>query len=143
MCVCVCVFIKLHITAQPGPVKLIFQCYSNGSALWGISGVCFIKFHITAQPSPVKLIFQCYSNGSALWGISGVCFIKFHITAQPGPVKLIFQCYSNVCVCVCVRARYHINRSGPNLIIIHLKKQNVVADPARGPLDRRERGNRE
>ena len=36
--VCVCVFIKLHITAQPGPVKLIFQCYSNGSALWGISG---------------------------------------------------------------------------------------------------------
>ena len=35
-CVCVCVFIKLHITAQPGPVKLIFQCYSNGSALWGI-----------------------------------------------------------------------------------------------------------
>ena len=35
--VCVCVFIKLHITAQPGPVKLIFQCYSNGSALWGIS----------------------------------------------------------------------------------------------------------
>ena len=37
--VCVCVFIKLHITAQPGPVKLIFQRYSNGSALWGIS-VC-------------------------------------------------------------------------------------------------------
>ena len=35
---CLCVFIKLHITAQPGPVKLIFQCYSNGSALWGISG---------------------------------------------------------------------------------------------------------
>ena len=24
----------------PGPVKLIFQCYSNGSAQWGISGVC-------------------------------------------------------------------------------------------------------
>ena len=27
-CVCVCVFIKLHITAQPGPGKRIFQCYS-------------------------------------------------------------------------------------------------------------------
>ena len=25
VCVCVCVFIKFHITAQPGPVKLIFQ----------------------------------------------------------------------------------------------------------------------
>ena len=36
---CVCVFSKLHITAQPGPVKLTFQCYSNGSALWGISVV--------------------------------------------------------------------------------------------------------
>ena len=29
----VCVFVKLHVTAQPGPVKPIFQCYSNGSAL--------------------------------------------------------------------------------------------------------------
>ena len=69
-----CVFIKLHITAQPGPVKLIFQCYSNGSALWVIS-VCvcvFIKLHTTAKPGPVKRIFQCYSNGSAQWGIS-VC----------------------------------------------------------------------
>ena len=70
---CMCVFIKLHITAQPGPLKLIFQCYSNGSALWmcGGGGV-FIKLHITAQHGPVKLIFQCYSSGSALWGIS-VC----------------------------------------------------------------------
>ena len=42
MCVCVCVvcvLIKMHITAQPGPVKLVFKCYSNGSAQWGIS-VC-------------------------------------------------------------------------------------------------------
>ena len=33
VCVCIYIFIKLHITAQPGPVKLILQCYSNGSAL--------------------------------------------------------------------------------------------------------------
>ena len=71
----VSVFIKLHITAQPGPVKLIFQCYSMDPP-YGGSVVCvcvcvFIKLHITAQPGPVKLIFQCYSNGSALWGISG------------------------------------------------------------------------
>ena len=44
--VCVCVFIKLHITAQPGPVKLIFQCYSNGSALWCVCVcVCVCVYH--------------------------------------------------------------------------------------------------
>ena len=52
-CVCVCVFIKLHITAQPGPVTLIFQCYSNGSSLWGMCVCVFIKLHMTAQPGPV------------------------------------------------------------------------------------------
>ena len=31
VCVCVCVFIKLHITAQPGTDILIFLCYSNRS----------------------------------------------------------------------------------------------------------------
>ena len=31
-----------------------------------------------------------------------------------------------MCVCVFV---HHINRLGPNLIIIHLEKQNAVADP--------------
>ena len=35
----VCVFIKLHITAQPGPVNLISQCYRNGSTLWGVCGL--------------------------------------------------------------------------------------------------------
>ena len=67
-----------------------------------------------------------------------VCvFIKLHMTAQPGPVKLIFQCYSsNGCVCV-----HHINRSGPNLMIIHLEYQNAVADPVRGLLDRMGKGN--
>lgn len=35
--ICVCFFIEWHISAQPCPVKLIFQCYSNGSPLWGIS----------------------------------------------------------------------------------------------------------
>ena len=50
------VFIKSHIITQPGPVKLIFQCYSNGSALC-VCVCVFIKLHITAQPGPVKLIF--------------------------------------------------------------------------------------
>ena len=38
-----------------------------------------------------------------------------------------------VCVYVCV---HHINRSGLNLMIIHLEKQNAVADPVRDLLDR-------
>ena len=29
LCACVGVFIKLHISAQPGPVILIFQCYTG------------------------------------------------------------------------------------------------------------------
>ena len=29
MCVCVCVFIKLHITAQSGPVILVILCHSH------------------------------------------------------------------------------------------------------------------
>ena len=40
-------------------------------------------------------------------------------------------------MCVCV---HHINRSGPNLMIIHPEKQNAVVDPVRGLLDRREKG---
>ena len=37
--VCVCVFIKLHITTWPGPVMLIFQCYRYGSTLWCVYAV--------------------------------------------------------------------------------------------------------
>ena len=29
VCVCVCVFIKLHITAQSGPVILVILCHSH------------------------------------------------------------------------------------------------------------------
>ena len=64
---CVCVFIKLHITAQPGPVKLIFQCYSNGSALWGISGGCvcvlpstYSGYAGTCNPQLVSVIWCIY-----------------------------------------------------------------------------------
>ena len=32
---CVFVYIKLHITTQPGPDILIFLCHSNISSLWG------------------------------------------------------------------------------------------------------------
>ena len=29
VCVCVCVFIKLHITTQSGPVILVILCHSH------------------------------------------------------------------------------------------------------------------
>ena len=48
VCICACVIIKLHITAQPGLVKLIFQCYSIGSALWGMCVCCLLY----TSPSP-------------------------------------------------------------------------------------------
>ena len=43
--------------------------------------------------------------------------------------------WARVCVCV-----HHINRSGPNRMIVHLEKHNAVADPVRGLPDRREKG---
>ena len=59
MCVCVCVFIKLHITAQPGSVKLIFQCYSNGSALWGSVCVCVCVYPFKLGFRVIYLILDC------------------------------------------------------------------------------------
>ena len=54
------VFIKLHITAQSGPVILVILFHS---------GVCvcvcvcvFIKLHITAQSGPVILVILCHSH---------------------------------------------------------------------------------
>lgn len=52
MCVFVCAFITLHITAQPDPVKLIFKYYSMDPC------VRFIELHITAQPDSVILSFS-------------------------------------------------------------------------------------
>ena len=44
----VVVFIKLHITAQPGVVILIFLCYRYGSTLWRISVVVDVLVVIAA-----------------------------------------------------------------------------------------------
>ena len=42
MCVCVCVFIKLHITAQSGPVILVILCHSRWSSQGGINDTCYV-----------------------------------------------------------------------------------------------------
>ena len=59
---CVCVFIKLHITAQSGPVILVIPC------------VCvFIKLHITAQFGPVTLVIICHTH--CQWYLLCVCVV--------------------------------------------------------------------
>ena len=39
--VCVCVFIKLHITAQSGPVILVILCHSHRSSQGEINDTCY------------------------------------------------------------------------------------------------------
>ena len=41
LCVCVCVLIKLHITAQSGPVILVILCHSHWSSQEGINDTCY------------------------------------------------------------------------------------------------------
>ena len=41
MCVCVYIFIKLHITAQSGPVLLVIPCHSHWSSQEGINDTCY------------------------------------------------------------------------------------------------------
>ena len=39
---CVCVFIKLHITAQSGPVILVILCHSHLPSVWVCVFVCIV-----------------------------------------------------------------------------------------------------
>ena len=70
--VCVCVFIKLHITAQSGLVIYSFYAtvcnppegYCVCVCVYLLNCVCvcvFIKLHITAQSGPV--IYSFYATG--------------------------------------------------------------------------------
>ena len=40
-CVCVCVFIKLHITTHSGPVILVILCHSHWPSQGNIKGTCY------------------------------------------------------------------------------------------------------
>ena len=48
-------------------------------------------------------------------------------------------CLHILCVFVCV---HHINRSAPNLTIIHIRKTKAVAESIRGLLERRANENK-
>ena len=85
---CVCVFIKLHITAQSGPVILVIICHSHWSSQGGINDTCyvcvcvcvcvFIKLHITAQSGPVILVILCH------------CECSSHSPIGPKPYPVIY-----------------------------------------------------
>ena len=49
---CVYIFIKVYITAQPGPIILVCMCVR-------IYIYIYIKVHITAQSGPIILVFVC------------------------------------------------------------------------------------
>ena len=81
--VCVCVFIKLHMTAQSGLAILVILCHSRWSSQGGINDTCyenlwsnategcvcvFIKLHITAQSGPAILVILCHSHWSSQGG---------------------------------------------------------------------------
>ena len=66
MYVCMYVFIKLHITAQSGPVIYSFYATAcNPPGMYVCMYVCmyvFIKLHITTQSGPVILVILCHSH---------------------------------------------------------------------------------
>ena len=56
VCVCLSVFVKLHITPQSGPVILVILCHSH------VCELCvLIKSRITSQSEPVILVILCHS----------------------------------------------------------------------------------
>ena len=102
--VCVCVFIKLHITAQSGPAILVILCHhairpchpSHSMPLAlidrpkGVSMILVTKTSDqTRQRSTLSLLVQ------VLLGVCVCVFIKLHITAQSGPAILVILCHSH------------------------------------------------
>ena len=66
--VCVCVFVKLHTTAQSDPDILVIYATridppKGGSMILVCVCVCvFIKLHMTAQSGLVILVILCHSR---------------------------------------------------------------------------------
>ena len=56
-----CIFIKLHITAQSGPVILVICMYVICMYMY-VCMYLFIKLHITTQSGPVILVILCHSH---------------------------------------------------------------------------------
>ena len=76
----VCIFIKLHITAQSGPALSSESFYATRID----PSICMY----------VLFIYVCMYI--CMYVCMYVCiFIKLHITAQSGPVVLVILCHSH------------------------------------------------
>ena len=79
VCVYVCMdlyFLKLHITAQSGPVILVILCH----------------LHRSSQGGTIDTCYENLSSGATEY----VCiFTKLHIAVQSGPVVLVILCHSH------------------------------------------------
>ena len=60
VCMYVCIFTKLHITAQSDLVILVILCHSH--VCMYVCMYVFIKLHITTQSGPVILVILCHSH---------------------------------------------------------------------------------
>ena len=94
---CVCVFIKLHITTQSGPVILVILCHSHWSSRGGINDTCYENLWSDATKGTRSLyLYNSYLSSEFLCVCVCVCvLIKLHITAQSGPVILVILCHSH------------------------------------------------
>ena len=104
MCVCVCVFIKLHITAQSGPVILliVILCHSHWSSQGGINDILIYE----------SLWSDATISGSAAPEQTLSCltfFFSFHLSLPRFPHGVYYPCavsYASsplyACVCVCL-----------------------------------------
>ena len=102
---CVCVFIKLHITAQSGPVILVILCHSHWPSQGGINDTCYEKLWSNATKgthslylyksylSPEHLVlpplFPCCSPGYPSWQLLNQPFLStfFSLSTHVSPVS--------------------------------------------------------
>ena len=91
-----CVFIKLHITAQSGPVILVILCHSHWSSQRGINDTCVSVCLYVLCVCVFVCVCLCLCVCLSVCVCLCVCvFIKLHITEQSGPVILVILCHSH------------------------------------------------
>ena len=97
MCVCVCVFIKLHITAQSGLVILVILCHSRWSSQGGSNDTCYenlwsgategthslylYKSYLSPEHLVLPPLLPCCSPGYPSWQLLNQPFLFYIFSA--------------------------------------------------------------